>query len=764
MRTFPLDSTWELSFTHPETGTAHTIPATVPGSAATDLMRAMILPDVYTGPHALAARRWERTDFTYSATFTAPKLHPGERLELLFEGVDTAAAILVNGKPVATLANMFIPHAVDITAGLVKKGPNSLTVIIRNAMDHAAERARAWGIAAFQFSHMASTFEAMYVRKAQHMFGWDIAPRLLFGGLWRPVALRVRAAAEILPDQFYFAVHAVDRDQRRAEINLTYGLAFAPDADWNAYELRIEGHCGDSTFHRQFPVHFTHANTRFTIENAHLWWPAGYGPADLYDVSLTLLYQGTPVDEYQTRVGLRTVALDLHTDAANPVNHRFAFSVNGVPVCVRGSNWVPADALHACDAERIPAILKLFTDSHCNIVRCWGGNVYEDHPFFEYCDEHGLLVWQDFMFGCARYPVHPEFLAQVRQEAEGIIRRLRNHPSLLLWAGDNEIDATFSWNNPGNTPPSMNPVSRGVLKEAVAFHDPFRPYLPSSPFIPDDLHFAGQEHGTPEQHLWGPRGYYKADFYAKNTAVFASEIGYHGMPARTSLERFLSPGKVWGHFNNDEWILHAAEFTGRENGPMGKRNFLMLNQVKQLFGESVDAGNCDAFILASQITQAEAKKYFIEMFRSGKPRRTGIIWWNMIDGWPQFSDAVVDYYFEKKLAWDWIRRAQQPVCLMFREPVNGILELVAVNDTLEAAEGSFRVRRVDAADPVAAGTFTVAANGIAAVARLPDDGRPALFIIEWESAGGKAWNHYCPGPAPLDFPTFRQWLAVLPTV
>ena len=754
MRTQTLCGVWQVSFRHPKTGKQHTIPAAVPGNVGADLMRAKVVPDLYRKRNVLQAQEWERTDFIYATSFVAPALKQGERLELHFEGVDTAATVALNGRPVASLDNMFVPHTVDITGACRTRGPNTLTVTIHNVIDYAADRARRWGIDGFEFCHLPF-YEAIFARKAQHMFGWDIAPRMLFGGLWRSVTLRVRSPSEILADDFYFAVRSVDARRSQASVEIAYGLALDPQTDWQAYELHIHGRSGDSAFSRVIPLRFTHGKERFMIEDAKLWWPAGYGDQNLYDLSVSLAYKGAPVDTYTTRVGVRTTALDFHASLADPDGNRFQIVVNGVNIFARGSNWVAADALHACDAERIPRMLALFRDTHCNIVRCWGGNVYEDHPFFDFCDEHGIMVWQDFMFGCARYPHEDAFLAGVRDEARRIIRRLRNHPALVLWAGDNEVDSSYTWANPGHTPPSFNRISRVVLKEAVACHDPFRPYLPSSPYVSDDMHVSHRHQATPEQHLWGPRGYFKDDFYRKNTARFASEIGYHGMPARKSLERFLSKDKVWGAYNNDEWILHAANYTDRVDSPMGQRNRLMLNQVRQLFGDSVDVDNIDDFILASQITQAEADKYFIELFRAGKPRRTGIIWWNMIDCWPQFSDAVVDYYFEKKLAYRYIRRAQEPVALMVAENDRDELAIVAVNDTMNEKRGAWRLTDAVHGRAVLSGVYRIEPNGSVALGVVEKSDAMRVQLLEWSENGETRCNHFVNGKAPWDFKAYR---------
>ena len=213
-----------------------------------------------------------------------------------------------------------------------------------------------------------------------------------------------------------------------------------------------------------------------------------------------------------------------------------------MPILVKGSNWVPADAFHSRDAGRYEKILALFVDLECNMLRSWGGNVYEDDAFFEICDRNGIMVWQDFAMACAIYPQTPEFLEVMRQEAISVVRKLRNHPSLALWSGDNEVDVSYYFNG---LDPAHNKITREVLPQVVFQCDPYRPYLPSSPYMSPEVIATGLTKLMPEDHLWGPRDYFKSSFYTEHTAHFVSEIGYHGCPGLSSIKRFVDEQHVW---------------------------------------------------------------------------------------------------------------------------------------------------------------------------------------------------------------------------
>jgi beta-mannosidase len=260
----------------------------------------------------------------------------------------------------------------------------------------------------------------------------------------------------------------------------------------------------------------------------------------------------------------------------------------------------------------------------------------------------------------------------------------------------------------------------------------------------------------PEQHLWGPRDYYKSRFYNESTAHFASEIGYHGCPNVSSIKKFISPDCWWPYQGNVQWRIHATDCSINP-GAAAYRVKLMADQVKELFG--FEPATLETFALASQISQAEAKKYFIELFRLAKWRRTGIIWWNLLDGWPQFSDAVVDYYFTKKLAYHYIKRVQQPLCIMVDEPENWHCRVVAGNDTLTEKRGTYRVWDSDSGETLLGGGFTAIANQNTHLGNIPvSHGEHRLFLIEWEIGTAKYGNHYLFGKLPFSYEQYAAWL------
>lgn len=738
-----LDGLWTLTAFPPQHERGFEIPARVPGNVEIDMERAGLIADPFFGDNIRGLRKTEFYAWRYARAFTAPKPGKGERAQLFFGGVDCFARIVLNGHEIGRSENALVEHAFDATDALAE-GENRLEVFI----DSPILRVQGEPLEGEAFA-LAVNHESLRVRKAPSCYGWDIMPRTVSAGLWRGVELRMVGPNEVLD------IHAVVLGMSEKTAHLCLQFHIQTDAAYfEGLSLRVRGELdGETRFALERPIRFTAGALEIDVENPELWWPRGYGRAALYALTAELVKDGAVAAARTQALGIRTVALE-RTEVTDERGGEFRFVVNGRPILCKGTNWVPADALHSRDAGRVPAMLALLADTGCNMVRCWGGNVYEDHAFFDICDREGILVWQDFAMACGVYPQDEAFLAAIREEAEKVVKKLRDHPSLILWSGDNENDIVGAWHM--KIDPNQNRVTREVLPQVVRRLDPHRPYLPSSPYISPEAWARGSTDILPENHLWGPRDYFKSAYYTQSSAHFVSEQGYHGMPNLSSMKRFLSPERLWPWENNPEWLAHAAEHIGPD-GPYAYRVKLIADQTAELFGTAPD--NLEDFILASQISQAEAKKFFIELTRVKKWRRTGILWWNMIDGWPQFSDAVVDYYFSKKLAYHYIKRSQAPLCLMMAEPESWHCSLVAGNDTLQDASGAFRVWDGETGETVLEGPFDAPANQSSVIGRVRvSHGAHRLYLIAWEAGGVRGVNHYALGKPPFDLTTYKTWL------
>ncbi len=684
--------------------------AEVPGNCELDIFKAGLGPDPYFGENALDYQKYETYHFFYTKEFESD----GEDgLFLRFEGLDTAADVYLNGERVLRTENAFIPHE----AGGIRllRGKNRLAVHIKPAKLYVNKYPSTEDSVALSYLK-----PFLQLRKPASATGWDIAPRFLCGGIWRGVSL-IRKRAPYIEDAFIYTKRLDGGDAVLfAEVS-----AVCPDGD---HRVIIDGACGDSRFTAEAEISDGEAATEFTVRGACLWYPKNYGDPELYDVTVRLCKDGVTVDQKALRIGIRTVSLDRSEENGG----KFNFYVNGQRIFVMGTNWVPVDAFHSRDRELIGRIFPALEESGCNCVRCWGGGVYECDELFDYCDSHGVLIWQDFMMACGVYPNDEGFLRRFAREAESVVKKYRNHPSLLLWAGDNECDQTALFTH---MDPSPNKITRKTLPEILSKTDPCRPYLPSSPYVDETAYKRGEM--LSEDHLWGPRDYYKGDYYRNAKAKFASETGYHGCPSPLSLSRFLSEESSKTFYDENggirvDWLVHSASPERNQVAPFSYRIPLMAAQVKELLG-CVPSDMSD-FAAASQISQAEAMKYFIERMRLRKAECGGVIWWNLIDCWPQISDAVIDWYGDKKLAYHVIKTVQRPVTVMAEEPVDGRITLVADSELCYGVTVNVTVARYGKPG-VRSYTADVSAHSQTVVCET--DYKNEFLLIGWEYEDGE---------------------------
>ncbi len=755
------------------------IPAEVPGNFELDMMRAGLLCDLYYADNVLKAQELENRHLWYAAEFTTAP-HTGCDTFLTLEGIDTAAEIFLDGELIGTSEDMFLPFTYNLRDTAPQK--HGLVVHIIPALIWA----RRFTLPASCEPHPFNG-DSLKIRKAPYMFGWDIMPRIVSAGLWKPVHI------DYLPKDRIGNVFLYTRslDSRGADMKIY--CSFTLDGDFaHDYSCRVECRCRNSRVDFTHPIMSSDSFDSFRIPEPYLWYPKNYGDQNLYDVTVTLLKGDTVCDSVSFRTGIRIVELDRTSLAGD--DGEFVIKVNDKKIFCMGSNLVPTDAFPSRMRKYTRRQCDMLEDLGCNIVRCWGGNVYPDEELYDFCDEHGILVWQDFAMACGRFPEDERMRGLIEREVTHIVKKFRNHPSLAIWAGDNECDCMqpaqyINGRRVNAVDPNTNALTRGVIPFVLRNEDHTRPYLPSSPYV-DPYAFthdlSGREQQS-EQHLWGPRDFFKGDFYVNSTAHFASETGYHGCPSPDSVKRFISPGAIdkmgdGERSDNPEWMLHSSTFRTDRYAPYNYRTSLMIRQVERLFqseARSVECGvaddkepssvqrqnsrsskksNCikpqtennsalnspiftlEDFALRSQISQAEAKKFFIEHFRCGKWRRTGIIWWNLIDGWPQVSDAVVDWYGVKKLAYSYIRRSQAPFLMTFDEPADGKITLKAANDLQKDIAVAYSVTNLTDGRLLLSGECTVAPNSVSSVAEITEE-KNAFYLIRW-TGDAEGVNHY----------------------
>jgi beta-mannosidase len=767
-----LTANWTLSFTHPVTRLPAQIPATVPGNVEIDLVRAGLIVDPFPQDDVNALRPWQQVDdWRYETQFDAPDFAPDAGCELVFEGIDTIADVALNHENILRCENMFLEYRMDVKDRL-KPRANTLSVRIYS-IDLFARRFP-W----FPNQVAAQTHRVRaHIRKAACMWGWDNAPRVVAAGIWKPVYLQ-----PISPIRFSDVYVFTKKVYPEKSVVGVHWHIETPDIDISGYRLEILFEENGGTVQRlELDVDFIHGQTYLTLENPSLWWPYGYGKPVLHTVRLTLRKDGCVLAEWQTLYGIREIELKRTSIMDGNGGGEFIFRCNGKNIYCRGTNWKPLDPLPSRAPGKMQRALELLSDLHCNMVRVWGGGMYEDRSFYDYCDRHGILVWQDFMQANMVPPQDEAFQEIMAAEAEHIIRRLRNHTSIALWCGDNEIDLIFLSDTPPSMLPSENVISRKVLKSAVAANDPYRPYVESSPYVDDEIitglglekyatnraysmqpsiHFAPAEEEDYRRACRAVRGRFIAELnrlvsFSEDKAIFGRE-----------LDRMK---RVWELSLDSSGTRYKADFFQGVDDPrhqvdnyFAKLLGLMMRRAHAFFGRPFDLNAPDDLVLANNTFLADRAKFVVEYFRANKWDKTGVLWWSLLDMHPMaFQFSAVDSNFCKKKHYYWLRQSQQPVCVIACESKDEArVGLYICNDTLESVEGSCRVHEITAGNErkeILSEKFAAASNCSVLLGNVEELKSKSLFIIEWTIDGTTSFNHYLGGKPPYDFETLKVW-------
>ena len=665
--TAPLDDGW--------------IPVSVPGDVHGALLEAGRIEDPFYDRNEDACAWMEAREWWYRLDFPGPSepLHPGERLQLVFHGLDTYATVWLNGKELGRHANMFREAVFEVTDRLEISATNTLALCFDRPLDH---------VNGLDISTWGRNTERVAMRKAQFGYGWDWGPRLPTIGIWQPVELRRQRLAAI--SGVHFATVAIDQAQEQAVVQvrveadrfattepLTITISLDDDqagpAPVATATLRLSDGPGAAT-----------AAAYLTIDHPRLWWTHDLGQPVLHTLTTRLYQEGVELDRRESRVGIRALVLDQSVDVEERGCRFFRFVLNGVPIFAKGADWIPADSfVGAIPEERYRMLLGAARDANMNMLRIWGGGIYEHDIFYDLCDQLGMLVWQDFMFACAMYPEHDEgFAAEVEAEAAFQVRRLRSHPSLALWCGNNENqwlhDRTY-WDRADYPVPGSRYYNQ-ILPDAVAAYDGYTPYWPGSPYGGND--YSSYEDGN--RHNWEVwHGNYPRRFgeeprrintpesvsyrrYAEDMGRFISEFGMHASPVMETLSRVIPEDQRYHH-------SPALDHHNKDN-PKNKGDMLMQ-------GVTGLPESLDEYIDYSMIAQAEGLKFGIEHYRRRMPHCSGTLVWQLNDCWPVLSWSVLDYYGRGKAGYYYLKRVYAPILASFKELPEDGLELWITNDS-----------------------------------------------------------------------------------
>jgi beta-mannosidase len=605
------------------------LPARVPGSIVDDLMRAGEVADVYRERNSRGAEWAAERAWTYRRAFDAGEpLAVDERAWLRFEGIDDAGQVFLDGRRVASHEGMFVPLEVEVTDELRDGGRHALAVVVEPAPPSQPQVGRT---------------SLVRHHKSRMTYGWDFCPRLVHQGLWGPVEL-VRAGPVRIDD-----VHvrsSVSDDLTSATVRVRLTLDRAPGASGSA-EVEVDGAIGAVV--GRVTTSGDAADLELELERPAIWWPNGVGEAALHRVDVRVAGRdGAAVDERSIRIGLRRI--ERIGNAGAPVGARpWTFVVNRRPMEVKGWNWTPLDVCYGVPRpDRLAHLLDLAAASGATLVRVWGGGLIETDAFYDACDERGLLVWQEFSQSSSGLDDAPArdaaFVERMRREAEAIVPLRRNHPSLAIWCGGNELQDAA-----GPLEDDRSPVL-AALHEVVGRLDPDRIWLPTSPTgptfgnrladlraAPDDQHDV---HG-PWEHQ-GLRG--QSGLWESGTSLFNGEFGVEGMTTRRAHERLIAPEHRWPADRSNPVYRHLGEWWNN------------AELVREAFGGRLD--DLEALRRASQWLQADGLRTALEANRRRWPRNTGSVPWQLNESFPNaWCTSVVAHDGEAKPAFHAVRRA-----------------------------------------------------------------------------------------------------------
>lgn len=644
-------------------------PATVPGVVHLDLLDNGIIKDPYEGNNELSQRWIEFEDWEYSTTIIADqKLMNQAHIELVFEGLDTYATILINGKEVLATDNMFREWSVELKPHL-NIGSNELKVIFHSPLNLNKPNLENGPYELPAANETVDLKVSPYTRKAAYHFGWDWGPRFVTSGIWRPVYLRTWNTLKVT-DVTYSSEKI---SSNKARIDFEFEIYHDLDQT-GTYRMQM----ADSSFMIQLKKGKNIIKQSVELKSFEEWNPAGYGNQwqwkDNYMIStnFTLLAKG------ELKAAFREIEL-IHE--ADNIGTSFYFKVNGQPFYAKGANYIPQDMfLPRVDSARYEKLIQQAIDANINMIRVWGGGIYENDYFYDLCDEKGILVWQDFMFANSMYPNDPSFMDNVTQEVEYNVKRLRNHPCIALWCGNNEIEV--AWENWGwqkqygyskqdsaeiwNTYTS---IFHELIPQTLEKLSPNIDYVPTTPL---SNWGKAENFNHASMHYWGVwHGREPIENFSKNVGRFIAEYGYQSFPDYATLANVIEAADL----NLASEIMKNRQKSYIGNGIIEK------NVLKYAYKEE----NFEKWIELTQLVQAHAYGYAIRQHRTQTPHCMGTLFWQLNDCWPGPSWSVLDYYGNEKVAYNEVKNYYKPIIASCKIEDNNLVATI-VSDIKKTTE------------------------------------------------------------------------------
>lgn len=673
-----LNTHWEFR----QVGTNLWYNAEVPGCVHTDLLNHELIENPFYRKNELKCQWVENQDWEYKTSFTLNESDLSKQnIELNFEGLDTYASVYLNDSLVLNADNMFISHIVQIKP-FVKAGNNDLRIVFKSPVRLGMNKMKNLGYAVPATNEIAPEDERtnVFTRKAPFHFGWDWGPRLVTSGIWRPVNITFWESSKIR-DVFF---RPVEINENIAKYTAIADITAEKDQD-----LEFIIYIND----KKYPHTVKHSVLKgsntimvdFAINEPELWWTNGLGNQPLYDIRLETRDELGTIDKMGSRIGIRTISMVQQPDQFGT---SFYIELNGVPVFMKGANYIPGDIFTSrVDKNKYENLIDDAVAANMNMLRVWGGAIYENDEFYNLCDEKGILIWQDFMFACAMQPPFTEHLENIKREAAYNVKRLRNHPSLALWCGNNEnLMAWNGWGWQDWYSPDVNKtlwetyeqIFYTILPEAVKAHDPDKFYWPSSPSS-DYKSLANTTSG--DVHDWSI--WFGDEMFAnydKTKGRFVSEYGIQSFPEMKTIKSFAKEGDYGIHTDvmnhrqrsNLPWIVPGLNGNGH-----------IERYTERYFKLPV---KFEDFTWVSMLMQAKGLQDAIEYHRRSRPYTMGSLYWQINDCWPAISWSTVDYFGNWKASHYTVKKAFETFMLSY-ELNSDTISIYAVSDSLKKMNG-----------------------------------------------------------------------------
>ena len=673
-RIVPILKDWEFR----ALGDGNWYPAVVPGTNYTDLLYNNLIEEPFYRANERDLQWIELRNWEYRTGFFIENFSKGQKGLLIFEGLDTYADIYLNGTLILEASNMFITWKQDVSEVLVN-GKNTLHILFRSPTREVAEKADNAGILYPAENDHSQENLSVFIRKAPYHFGWDWAPRFVTSGIWRPVSLK-------LYDQSFIEDIKVRQSLEANKANLDFEIEITSAVD---ITLILQIICISDDLAPIRTVHpvkdgqnFIHQ--KLVIKDYKKWWPKGFGEAYLYEFKFDLIVDDQVISTARRKTGLRVIETINKKDA---YGQSFFFKVNGVPIYAKGANYIPQDSFpNRVTDQQYQDLFQNVIAANMNMLRVWGGGIYESDLFYDLADQHGILIWQDFMFACTMYPGDREFLESIQQEAICNIKRLRNHPCLAMWCGNNEVKMgweSWGWQEKFNY--SLSDIDKlksdyhklfeELLPNLVQQFDPDRHYLPSSPMNnwddPELLKYG-------DHHYWGVwHGQAPFDDFKKNVPRFMSEFGFQSFPIQTSVEQYTLP---------EDCSIDSEVMKIHQKHPKG--NELIATYSNRSYRKPKDF---EFFLYLSQVVQAEGIRIAIEAQRRNMPFCMGTLYWQLNDCWPVASWSSIDYYGKWKALHFEVARQFSQSLISCDISLDGTINTYIVSDILDPKPATMEI-------------------------------------------------------------------------